>query len=176
MTSSLRKSGIEPLGEIAWGTHVCHFFETARDVIDTFVPFFAAGMKQGERGVWLVAPPIDERAAAEALRGVPGAEDAVQLIHSRAWFVRHGSFDPEKLFPEWDALIHDALRRGFTGLRISGCQGWQREQDWKPFAAYEESIKRWAAGKPVLVLCSYALADVGAADILDVALRHQKAI
>ena len=175
-SSSLRNSGIEPLGEIAWGTHVCHFFETARDVIETFVPFFAAGIEQGERGLWLVSPPIYERAAAEALRGVPGAGDAVQIIDAEEWFVRGGSFDPEKVLSECDAQIYDALQRGFTGLRITSCQGWQRAEDWAPFCHYEESIERWAAGKPVLTLCSYSLADIGAADILDVALRHQRAI
>jgi signal transduction histidine kinase len=177
MTSSLlRKSGIEPLGEIAWGTHLCHFFETVRDVIDTVVPFFAAGIEQGEHCVWLITDPIDERTATDALREVPGTADGVQLIDARGWYVRDDSFDPDRLRPEWDALVHEAVRRGFAGLRISGCQGWQRENEWTTFGHFEESLDRWTDGKPVVMLCSYPLSSVGAAEIVDVALRHHRAI
>ncbi|MFL6246489.1 MAG: GAF domain-containing protein [Thermoanaerobaculia bacterium] len=175
-SSSLRKSGIEPLGEIGWGSHVCHFFETASDVIDTVRSFFAAGLEQGERCVWLIADPVDDCAATDALRGLVYAQDAVEIIDSGQWFRREGSLDPESQRPVWDALLEDALRRGFTGLRVSGCEGWQSEEHWTAFGDFEEFLDRWANGKPVLLLCSYPLSAVGAADIIDIALRHHRVI
>jgi hypothetical protein len=156
--------------------HICHFFETARDVVDTVLPFFEAGIELGERCVWLIGEPLDEGTAGAALRGVPGAGRAVQVIDARRWYMRDGSFVPELLRPELDALIADALRDGFTGLRISGCQGWQRDDDWAPFGRFEDALEEWTSGRPVLMLCSYPLSAVGAADIMDIALRHHRVI
>ena len=44
MSGLLRNSGIPPLGEIPWGTHFCHFYETTEDLLEVVVPYFAAGL------------------------------------------------------------------------------------------------------------------------------------
>jgi hypothetical protein len=40
MTTALRNTGIEPVGEMPWGTHFCHFYETRDDLLETLLPFF----------------------------------------------------------------------------------------------------------------------------------------
>ena len=36
--SALRDTGIDILGEVAWGTHVCLFYEEQSDLVDVAVP------------------------------------------------------------------------------------------------------------------------------------------
>jgi MEDS: MEthanogen/methylotroph, DcmR Sensory domain len=48
MTEEPRKTGIGPLGEISWGTHFCHFYESKEDLLDVVVPFFKAGLENNE--------------------------------------------------------------------------------------------------------------------------------
>src|ERR1700741_4706884 len=44
----LRDSGIRVIGEVPWGTHLCLFYETRRDLIEMLVPYFAAGLEANE--------------------------------------------------------------------------------------------------------------------------------
>ena len=36
----LRKTGIEVIGDVPWGTHFCQFYETKQDLLDVLVPYF----------------------------------------------------------------------------------------------------------------------------------------
>ena len=39
MTTEMRKSGIDVVGDMPWGTHVCLFYETKEDLLDTLVSY-----------------------------------------------------------------------------------------------------------------------------------------
>jgi len=43
-----RKSGIDILGDVPWGTHLCQFYHTKEDLIDILVPYFKAGLENNE--------------------------------------------------------------------------------------------------------------------------------
>jgi hypothetical protein len=45
---NLRETGIRVLGNMPWGTHVCVFYQTEQDLLDTAVSFFEAGLKNNE--------------------------------------------------------------------------------------------------------------------------------
>lgn len=55
MTGSLRKSGIEVLGDIPWGTHFCQFYETPQDLLYTEAAFFKAGLQHNEYCLWILS-------------------------------------------------------------------------------------------------------------------------
>jgi PAS domain S-box-containing protein len=166
-----RKSGIEALGDLPWGTHICHLFDTEEDLLQTVVPYFAAGVAEHERCVWLVGDLPYRESAAAVLHGLD-----VELVDARVWPRRNGSFDADRLAAEWDALLDGALERGRIGLRVAGCETGQRADDWGAFHRYEALLEEWIAGKPVVLLCSYPLAAVGAADVLEVVRNHHIAI
>lgn len=46
--SSLRKTGIRVVGDTSWGTHICVFYETKQDLLDTAVSYFEAGLHSNE--------------------------------------------------------------------------------------------------------------------------------
>jgi hypothetical protein len=45
MTLLRRRTGIALVGDMPWGTHFCHFFETKRDLLDTVLPYLEAGLE-----------------------------------------------------------------------------------------------------------------------------------
>jgi DcmR-like sensory protein len=53
--SRLRDTGLEAVGEVAWGSHFCVFYETRKDLLDIVVPFFKAGLQANEFCLWIVA-------------------------------------------------------------------------------------------------------------------------
>ena len=74
MDQAARNTGIEPLGGMPWGAHMCLFYETKQDALDTVVPYFKAGLESRERCVWVVTNPLAEGdAKAELIRTIPDA-------------------------------------------------------------------------------------------------------
>ena len=49
------------VGELPWGTHFCHFYETDQDLLDIVVPYFRAGLDAHEYCLWVVAKPLNEK-------------------------------------------------------------------------------------------------------------------
>ena len=40
---ALRHTGLRFMGDMPWGTHVCIFYETTQDLLDTAVCYFEGG-------------------------------------------------------------------------------------------------------------------------------------
>ena len=66
--AQLRKTGIGVVGDVPWGTHFLMFYENKKDLLDTLVPYFKAGLETGELCLWGVSEPLTEEEARNALR------------------------------------------------------------------------------------------------------------
>ncbi|HTU58569.1 MAG TPA: MEDS domain-containing protein, partial [Polyangiales bacterium] len=86
-------SGIPGVGHFPWGTHCCHFYDTAADLADTLVPFFKAGLDANEACVWVTAEPlsaVDARAALGThVSDLAERERAgqIEIIDYREWYL-----------------------------------------------------------------------------------------
>ena len=179
---SLRRSGIPPVGDIAWGTHFCHFFETNDDLCDTVVPYFRAGLEDNELCFWLLSD-LTRAQCADAWRqrvtiDIDRHIENGSLLFQDAneWYRHEGVIDVRSLRTAWDKLLLHAQERGFEGVRVAGCVTWLKEPEWVDFTRYESDFEESVAGKPMIVLCSYPLATTTAAGILDVAHTHDFAL
>ncbi|MDB6038419.1 MAG: sensory transduction histidine kinase, partial [Verrucomicrobiales bacterium] len=75
MPNDLRPTGIEALGEMPWGTHLCHFYETKQDLLDILVPYFKTGLESNEFCLWIISSSLNVAEAAGALqKSVPDLE------------------------------------------------------------------------------------------------------
>src|SRR6266571_3078924 len=73
--SKLRRTGINALGILPWGSHFCHFYETKQDLLDILVPYFKAGLEDNEFCLWVISEPLRATEATKALReAVPDLE------------------------------------------------------------------------------------------------------
>jgi signal transduction histidine kinase len=182
MTTALRKSGIGVVGDITWGTHFCHFYETKDDLLDTLVSYFKAGLESDEFCVWVVSEPLTEHEAWSALRqAVPGLEQyradrSIEMFLAREWYLQGGRFDLGRVTAAWNDKLAGALARGYPGMRVSGNTAWLEKKDWRDFCEYEEQLNKSIIDQPLAVLCTYPLAACGASELLDVARTHQFAI
>jgi hypothetical protein len=60
MATELRRSGIDVVGDMPWGTHFCQFYDTKDDLLEILVPYFKAGLESNE--AWsLWKPPSSSR-------------------------------------------------------------------------------------------------------------------
>jgi len=179
MSLPLRRTGIALVGDMPWGTHFCHFFETRKDLLDTVLPYFKAGLESGEMCLWVLPEPLTPDRAMKALRrAIPRLERylddrSIEIHRHRDWYYDAGDFDAAKITSAWDEKLCEALARGFAGLRVNGTAAWLGNGDWRSFREYEEKIDGSMAGKRMIALCTYPLANSPGDQVLDVARTHQ---
>jgi DNA-binding CsgD family transcriptional regulator len=180
--AALRKTGIRVIGAMPWGSHICVFYETNEDLLDTAVGYFTAGLRRNEFCVWAVSHPITKTDAKDALRlAVPDldrflATGHIEIIQGTEWYLKGDQFDLKRITSGWSDKLSRALAEGYEGMRVSGNAFWIATHHWKAFCEYEEELDRSLAGQKMIVLCTYRLSASRAVDILDVARAHQCSI
>jgi C4-dicarboxylate-specific signal transduction histidine kinase len=176
---NLRQTGIEPLGDMPWGAHMCLFYEAPDDLLDAVVPYFAAGAKNNERCLWALGDEVSVPEAHGALRrAIPDldrrvADGAIEILNHNDWYRPNGRFDMANVILGWWEKLDEALDQGFEGLRVCGAPLWMSTVDRKAFCAYEHELNTLLAGRAMLVLCTYPAKLSLAADVLEVARNHE---
>jgi PAS domain S-box-containing protein len=182
MLTEMRKTGVEVVGDMPWGTHFCLFYETRADLLETVVCYCKAGLENQEFCLWVVAEPLTRADARQALkRAVPDldqylADRSIEIVTARDWYLQDGTFDLNRVISGWNEKLARASVRGYAGVRVTGDTAWLEKKDWKDFCEYEESLNQAVANQRLAVLCTYPLAACGAAEILDVVRTHQFAV
>lgn len=182
MITELRETGVDVVGDMAWGTHFCLFYETKADLLEIAVSYCKAGLENHEFCLWVVAEPLAVEEAKRALeRATPDfdryfAEHGIEIVAARDWYLQDGTFDLNRVICGWNEKLASASARGYTGARVTGDTTWLEKKDWKNFCEYEESLNQAIANQRLAVLCTYPLAACGAAEILDVVRTHQFAV
>lgn len=179
MPDELRKSGIEVLGDIPWGTHFCQFYQTKEDLLDLLVPYFKAGLENNEYCLWIVCGPLQEEEAYGALeKGVPGFDmyrkkDQIGVFHCNEWYRPEGIFDELAVNHRWLKKLEYALDRGFDGIRITGSEALVDRSSRENFMRYERGLNDFLKGRQIILLCAYALSNSSGGSVLDVARAHE---
>ncbi len=184
MATELRESGISCVGDLPWGAHFCHFYDTKQDLLDTLVPYFKAGLESREFCIWVVSNSeliTMEEAKGALEQAVPDLErhlsdGNIEIFNGRNWYFEENVLNLERVLSAWDAKLKRALARGYDGMRASGDTFWLGKKDWRDFFGYEKHVNNWITNQTMTVLCTYPLAKSGAAEVLDVVQAHQFAI
>jgi PAS domain S-box-containing protein len=180
--TEMRKTGVDVVGDVPWGTHFCLFYETRADLLETLVSYCKAGLENQEFCLWVIAEPLVKEDARQALeQSVPNfhqylADESIEIVTARDWYLHDGTFDLNKVISGWNEKLARASARGYAGVRVTGDTAWLEKKNWKDFCEYEESLNQAIAGQRLAVLCTYPLAACGAAEILDVVRTHQFAV
>ena len=175
----LRKSGIRIVGDVPWGTHLCQFYKTKRDLIDILVPYFKAGLENNECCMWIVSKPLGVKDAKAALKESVGnlnkyiRNGQLQILDAAGWYTKSGKFDTAKVLKGWVRKEKQAIRKGYAGLRLTGNMFWLEKRQWKKFADYEAVVSGIIDEHRMLAICSYSLDKCGASEIVDVISNHQ---
>jgi signal transduction histidine kinase/CheY-like chemotaxis protein len=171
-------SGIPQLGELAHGAHVGQLYRDRKDLLETLVPFFGAGLAQNERCVWVTAEPLRAAEARRALAArVPDLaareqSGQIEIIDHDAWYVRSGTLGPDEVIASWLAAEETALRDGYSGLRVSGNTFWLEPGQWENFVDYEERVHAAFQDRKIVALCSYGLGKCSPDEVVDVLRNH----
>src|ERR1700694_5928427 len=126
MEEEFRSTGIDILGEVAWGTHFCNFYATKQDLLDTLVPYFKAGLVNNEFCLWVTADPISVADATQALRqAVPNYDqyleaNSIEIVPHYQWYLEEGAFKPDRIIEGLHKKLDHVLELGYAGMRVNG--------------------------------------------------------
>ncbi len=178
----LRKSGIELIGDVPWGTHFCQFYRTRQDLLETLLPYFSAGLENNEFCMCITAEPLNASQVRRAMKkGIPGFEEyiargQIEIVPYDEWYVLDGVFDEQRVLQGWVDKLAGALAKGFAGLRLSGNTFWLEKKDWQGFSDYEAAINEVIGQYRMLALCTYSLDKCNSTEVIDVIQNHQFAL
>jgi PAS domain S-box-containing protein len=178
MNEVFRKTGIDIIGDVSWGTHICLFCEGKSDLLEILVPYFKAGMENNEFCMWVTSPPLNEGEAVEAIRrAMPNfnpylEKGQMEILPHTGWYCKEGEFNIQVVLNGWIARLDQALAKGYEGLRVAGCM-FSGNYDWKKVVDYEEEVKEVISRKPMMAICPYPVDKCGASEVIDVAVNHR---
>jgi two-component system, sensor histidine kinase PdtaS len=153
----ITECGLPGIRRIPYGLHACHFYPDRAALVEALVPYFLAGLREGERCIWVTAPPLPAADAERELRtawdGVDEAlaKGALRIIDYDRWYT--GS----DVVGLWLEEEERALAQGYRGLRIAGNTSFVQPGDWARFMEYERVVGPGLQGRRIVALCSYAL-------------------
>jgi PAS domain S-box-containing protein len=182
MSERLRQSGLEIIGDIPWGTHFCQFYSTKEDLLDTLVPYFAAGLAANEFCIWVTAASLGVDDAHAALReAVPDldlylAKGQIEILDQSQPDAWPGAFYGDRILHGRSNKLDGAFERGYDGLRLSLDIFLLEKNESPDFACQEAEFRKTCTSKPMLALCTYSLQKCGVADIPDVVANHEYAL
>ena len=178
--TALRAGSAEapPLGELPWGAHVCQFYRGRQELLDTLIPYFRFGLAHGQQCLWIAAEPLRASEAREALRqAVPDLDiyerkGQIEILDHQDWYLREGNLSQGALMQRWLDREAEALRRGFSGLRLTGNTSFVEPKDWDDFISYEACVHQRFLDRRIVALCTYSLQRCDPDAILDVVRHH----
>jgi two-component sensor histidine kinase len=175
-------SGINAVGDLAWGTHFCQFYDDRNDLAEALVPFFKAGLDNNEKCLWVTSEPFGRDDARASLRAaVPDLDQRekrgqIEIIDFQNWYLRSGDLDADETVAQWLGRARTAVDEGYGGLRLTGNTFWLECDGFDEFADYENKVNSRFSSQPILALCSYCLGRCRPSDVLEVVRNHQFAI
>lgn len=179
MHACLRESGSELLGVVPWGTHLCQFYESRRDLLDILVPYFAAGLKNNEFCMWVTSDPLEaqeaERALSEAVPGLAecGQRGQLEILTCDQWYTRSGRFDANEVLKGWLKKEAWALANGYAGLRAAGNTFWLDDQNRSAWLDYERKVDSVIGEHRMLAVCAYSLKKWALPELIEVLDTHE---
>jgi|GEM_PF-3621376 len=178
----LRNTGIDIIGDVAWGTHFCQFYQTKDELIETLVPYFKAGLELNEFCLWITSPPLAVEEAKQALRAsmpdfdVRLAESQIEIIPRDEWYSSTGKFDQSRVLDNLIRKMYVSLANGYAGIRLSDNTLWLDDAEWKDFADFECALNSTIQNHRILALCAYSTDKCGVNEIADVVVNHEFAM
>ena len=177
LVADFTKYGIPGIDEVPFGIHVCHFYRAREDLVDALVPYFAAGLGNNERCVWVTPFSTDEATAAlgQGPSGLGAMLDKgqMEIVDARSWHTSTKGTDENSVVQFWLHEEEKALSKGYQGLRSAVDTSFLYADDWDTLMDYEGAVGDAIRDRRILMLCTYDAHRCQATGVLETVRTHQ---
>jgi len=178
MHEPIRKSGLNIIGGILWGSHFCQFYRTKKDLVDILVPYFQAGLENNEFCMWVTPDELTRENARKTMtKALPAFSEyenkgQIEIITCAEWYLKDSQFDSKRVLKSLVRKLNWALKKGYQGLRLADNTFWLEKKHRRDFAGYEQAVDKVIGKHKIIAICAYPLAKYTAAEIIDVINNH----
>jgi hypothetical protein len=148
--------------QLAGGDHACLTFSDPEERLDLVAEFVAAGLDAGQRVVWLTDSVAsediaDELAARQVAVGDALRDGRLATLHSGQSWLLQGRADAEAMMARIGDDLAQALRDGFSGLRLTADMRWATGAvvAADQLLAFEKQISPTLGSDRLTVMCQY---------------------
>jgi HD-GYP domain-containing protein (c-di-GMP phosphodiesterase class II) len=157
--SSATQDAIRRLGA---GDHLCCIYRDRSEQMPIVVPYLIRGLENHEKCLYI----LDESTREDVLQafGEAGvdlkthvASGQCALLTKEETYLTGGSFDPERMIATLEQAEADAIREGYTGLRVTGEMTWvsARLPGVEKLIEYEAKLNLFFPNSRSSALCQY---------------------
>ncbi|MDH7500667.1 MAG: MEDS domain-containing protein [candidate division NC10 bacterium] len=171
------------LARLRPGDHLCSIYRDFREQMEVVVPFLATGLAQGQRCLYLTdRTDTEEIVKALAAAGVPIeaalASRQFLILSSQESYLQDGYFDPERMTAALRQAEGDALRNGYSGLRVTGEMTWalRGSPGSERLIEYEAALNSFFPESHSLAICQYQEDRFSPELLLQVILTHPQVL
>ena len=167
------------MGDLSWGTHLCQFYHQHDDLVESVVPYLAAGLDQNEACLWILDEIMDIGKARELLaqriRGYDkfARRGQIRVVSAQEWYFDPG-FNGKKLIAKMEKVVEAVSLKKMDGVRVAGGIHKIARRQWDSWGAYEETVGRLLPGMKAMALCTYSLVNCPVTQISKVIPCHHK--
>jgi len=168
-----RPTGIDAVGNVARASHFCLFYEAKDDLLSVLVPFFKAGLENGDYCLWVAGKPLTPAKARQALAvAVPGLEryeeqGRIDIVSAGA--AGKDGRDAKRTRRE---SLEEKLSHGMA-VRFSAALPAVRAKHWNELTDYRTLPDGTPGHYPLLALCTYCPTGRAPLEIVDVVQNHE---
>jgi PAS domain S-box-containing protein len=179
MKDSLRKSGIDVLGDVPWGTHICQFYFTKEELTDIIAPYLKAGLENNEYCVLVLSQPLKFEDVIEILSRVVRdfkvylQKGQIEIISYKDWFLDEGVINIKRVLNSRVENIKYALLNNYDGFRLCTSTSWLRKEDWDSYLQYMELSDNIIGNYQMISLSTHSLVSYSVEEIIQLSLNHQ---
>lgn len=166
------------LHDVVPGKHFYQFYKEPADLLRVLLPFWQEGVLKRNYCFW-VAPDFLSipEACAFLADGIPNLDELIrggsfEMAAHADWYGSGETFEGDLIAGKYMGKVEEALRKGFSVIRIAGDNKVSHPGLWPLIHEYERKFQSQAASLPCIVLCSYRLHDLGLQQTKDVLDHH----
>lgn len=157
--------------------HACAFVSSPAEERAVIDPFFAEGLRRGEKAVYIVDP--DHRADHEAR--LCAAAPSPDLVEVTTWHEAHlkgGTFDQQRMMVGLDEMLRGHAATGQPPMRLVGQMGWifSSPPGIEQLVEYEASVNEVLNRGKTLTVCVYDVRRLAGSLLMDLLRAHPLAI
>jgi len=149
---------VRQLGNLPPGSHVCPMYRSPDDRHSLLVPYFQAGVAEGEQCLYIADETSVDRLRAQVFGGAEDvAPGALMTLTARESYLRGGHFDPERMVEFWTERLAAARAAGYVGLRVTGEMNWALGSDIAAelLLEYETALNQLLPSTGIRAMCLY---------------------
>jgi hypothetical protein len=165
---------------ITHSTHICAFFDSARQEYDCLVPYFTEGLARGEQVVTIrdAANMGEHKRALQERMPIP-LEDSIRseqfrVLASEETYLRDGFFGHEKMGLMLEEVLEAAEKGPFKRVRTCGDMSWALREmpGTDELMEYESRVNTFTRDHDCTLMCVYDVNKFSGRAVMDVLATH----